>query len=188
MVEDVPNRRAEKSQFIAAHAGQCGRRRCRAVNGDLAHAFAQSGGRSTRGGADHREQALGLPGSTTTGRDQPDCPAGMLGGGDPMERNDSRPRGFVDGNGRFWFCSIPRSHAAVAEAARSVACAGGEPIGGTNNLNANHERPESVAAWRAVSARDAAARWHSITGGNVQPYNETRARRSSDAVVAWSGC
>jgi phosphoribosylformylglycinamidine synthase len=66
---------------------------------------------------------------------------------------------------------------AVAEAARNVACAGGEPIGATNNLNfGNPERPEIM--WQigeavrgigdACRALDAP-----ITGGNVSLYNET---------------
>ena len=50
----------------------------------------------------------------------------------------------VDGNGRHCYLDPYRgAMLAVAESARNVACAGGEPIGATNNLNfGNPERPE----------------------------------------------
>ena len=87
----------------------------------------------------------------------------------------------VDGNGRFCYLD-PYSGAmlAVAEAARNVACAGGEPIGATNNLNfGNPERPEIM--WQiaeAVRGIGDACRALSapITGGNVSLYNETEGR------------
>jgi phosphoribosylformylglycinamidine synthase len=87
----------------------------------------------------------------------------------------------VDGNGRFCYLD-PYSGAmlAVAEAARNVACAGGEPIGGTNNLNfGNPERPEIM--WQfgeAVRGIGDACRALNvpITGGNVSLYNETEGR------------
>jgi phosphoribosylformylglycinamidine synthase len=69
---------------------------------------------------------------------------------------------------------------AVAEAARNVACAGGEPIGATNCLNCgNPERPEIM--WqlaRIVDGIGAACRALEIpiTGGNVSLYNETDGR------------
>ena len=69
---------------------------------------------------------------------------------------------------------------AVAEAARNVACAGGEPIGATNNLNfGNPERPEIM--WQfgeAVRGIGDACRALEvpITGGNVSLYNETEGR------------
>jgi phosphoribosylformylglycinamidine (FGAM) synthase-like enzyme len=69
---------------------------------------------------------------------------------------------------------------AVAEAARNVACAGGEPIGATNNLNfGNPERPEIM--WQigeAVRGIGDACRALGvpITGGNVSLYNETEGR------------
>jgi phosphoribosylformylglycinamidine synthase subunit PurL len=84
----------------------------------------------------------------------------------------------VDGNGRF--CYLDPYHGAklvVAEAARNVACAGGEPIGATNNLNfGNPERPEIM--WQigeAVRGIGDACRALDIpiTGGNVSLYNET---------------
>jgi phosphoribosylformylglycinamidine synthase len=87
----------------------------------------------------------------------------------------------VDGNGRF--CQLdPRRGAqlAVAEAARNVACAGGLPIGATNNLNfGNPERPEIM--WQfaeAVAGIGDACRALGIpiTGGNVSLYNETDGR------------
>ncbi|HET9705724.1 MAG TPA: phosphoribosylformylglycinamidine synthase subunit PurL [Vicinamibacterales bacterium] len=87
----------------------------------------------------------------------------------------------VDGNGRFCYLD-PYTGAmlAVAEAARNVACAGGEPIGGTNNLNfGNPERPEIM--WQfgeAVRGIGEACRALNvpITGGNVSLYNETEGR------------
>ena len=87
----------------------------------------------------------------------------------------------VDGNGRFGYLD-PYTGAmlAVAEASRNVACAGGEPIGATNNLNfGNPERPEIM--WQiAESVRGIgdACRALSvpITGGNVSLYNETEGR------------
>jgi phosphoribosylformylglycinamidine synthase II len=94
------------------------------------------------------------------------------------------PRGLaisVDGNGRFCYLDpYQGAMLAVAEASRNVACAGGEPIGATNNLNfGNPERPEIM--WQigeavrgigdACRALDAP-----ITGGNVSLYNETEGR------------
>jgi phosphoribosylformylglycinamidine synthase len=87
----------------------------------------------------------------------------------------------VDGNGRFCYLD-PYTGAmlAVAEASRNVACAGGEPIGATNNLNfGNPERPEIM--WQigeAVRGIGDACRALSvpITGGNVSLYNETGGR------------
>ena len=69
---------------------------------------------------------------------------------------------------------------AVAEASRNVACAGGEGIGATNNLNfGNPERPEIM--WQigeAVRGIGDACRALDvpITGGNVSVYNETEGR------------
>ena len=66
---------------------------------------------------------------------------------------------------------------AVAESARNVACAGGEPVGATNNLNfGNPERPEIM--WQLAEAvrgiGDACRALDiPITGGNVSLYNET---------------
>ena len=87
----------------------------------------------------------------------------------------------VDGNGRFCYLDpYQGARLAVAEAARNVACAGGEPIGATNNLNfGNPERPEIM--WQiaeAVRGIGDACRALSapITGGNVSLYNETEGR------------
>jgi phosphoribosylformylglycinamidine synthase len=84
----------------------------------------------------------------------------------------------VDGNGRYCYLDPYRgAMLAVAEAARNVACAGGEPIGATNNLNfGNPERPEIM--WQigeAVRGIGDACRALDvpITGGNVSLYNET---------------
>jgi phosphoribosylformylglycinamidine synthase II len=87
----------------------------------------------------------------------------------------------TDGNGRY--CAVnPRRGAmiAVAEAARNVACAGGEPLAITNCLNfGNPERPEIM--WQfaeAVQGIGEACRalGTPVTGGNVSLYNETAGR------------
>ncbi len=87
----------------------------------------------------------------------------------------------VDGSGRFCYLDPYRgAMLAVAESARNVACAGGEPIGATNNLNfGNPERPEIM--WQfgeAVRGIGDACRALEvpITGGNVSLYNETEGR------------
>ncbi|MGE0040375.1 MAG: phosphoribosylformylglycinamidine synthase subunit PurL [Vicinamibacterales bacterium] len=87
----------------------------------------------------------------------------------------------VDCNGRFCYLDPYRgAMLAVAESARNVACAGGEPIGATNNLNfGNPERPEIM--WQlgeAVRGIGDACRAFEIpiTGGNVSLYNETEGR------------
>jgi phosphoribosylformylglycinamidine synthase subunit PurL len=87
----------------------------------------------------------------------------------------------VDGNGRFCYLDPYQGGVlAVAEASRNVACAGGTPIGATNNLNfGNPERPEIM--WQlgeAVSGIGDACRALDapITGGNVSLYNETGGR------------
>jgi phosphoribosylformylglycinamidine synthase len=84
----------------------------------------------------------------------------------------------VDGNGRYTYLDPFRgAQLAVAESARNVACAGGLPIGATNNLNfGNPEKPEVM--WQfgeAVRGIGAACRALEIpiTGGNVSLYNET---------------
>jgi len=86
----------------------------------------------------------------------------------------------VDCNSRFCFLDpYQGAMLAVAESARNVACAGGEPIGGTNNLNfGNPERPEIM--WQFAEAvrgiGDACRALEiPITGGNVSLYNETEA-------------
>ena len=84
----------------------------------------------------------------------------------------------VDGNGRYCYLDPYRgAMLAVAEAARNVACAGGEPIGATNCLNfGNPERPEIMWQFaRAVEGISAACKALDIpiTGGNVSLYNET---------------
>src|SRR6187402_761833 len=94
------------------------------------------------------------------------------------------PRGLaisVDGNGRFCYLDpYQGARLAVAEASRNVACAGGEPIGATNNLNfGNPERPEIM--WQIAEAvrgiGDACKALNTpITGGNVSLYNETEGR------------
>jgi phosphoribosylformylglycinamidine (FGAM) synthase-like enzyme len=69
---------------------------------------------------------------------------------------------------------------AVLEAARNVACAGGEPLGLTDCLNfGNPEKPE--IAWELEQAIDGMARAAEALGipivsGNVSLYNETDGR------------
>jgi phosphoribosylformylglycinamidine synthase len=105
----------------------------------------------------------------------------LPGMGAAVVRVKGTPRALaisVDGNGRYGYLD-PRLGAmlAVAEAARNVACAGGEPIGATNCLNfGNPERPEIM--WQlaeAVQGIGEACRALDvpITGGNVSLYNET---------------
>jgi phosphoribosylformylglycinamidine (FGAM) synthase-like enzyme len=84
----------------------------------------------------------------------------------------------TDCNGRFVYLDpYLGAQLAVAEAARNVACAGGQPIGATNCLNfGNPERPEIMWQFaRAVEGLGAACRALDIpiTGGNVSLYNET---------------
>jgi phosphoribosylformylglycinamidine synthase len=87
----------------------------------------------------------------------------------------------VDCNGRFVYLDpyLGAQHA-VAEAARNVACAGGQPIGATNCLNfGNPEKPDVMWQFvRAVEGMGAACRALNvpITGGNVSLYNETDGR------------
>ena len=87
----------------------------------------------------------------------------------------------LDGQGRIARLD-PRLGGALAvlEAARNVACAGGEPIGLTNCLNfGNPEKPE--IAWElseAIEGISAACRALGvpIVSGNVSLYNETNGR------------
>ena len=87
----------------------------------------------------------------------------------------------VDGNGR-WSRLDPRmgAKAAVAEAARNVACAGARPWAATNCLNfGNPEKPEVM--WQFSEAVDGIAEAClaleiPITGGNVSFYNDTLGR------------
>ncbi len=84
----------------------------------------------------------------------------------------------TDGNGR-WCYLDPRSGAAaaVAEAARNVACVGAEPIGLTNCLNFGSPEDPGVM-WqfaRVIEGMAEAARelGTPVTGGNVSFYNQT---------------
>ncbi len=84
----------------------------------------------------------------------------------------------TDCNGR-WCHLNPRegAKAAVAEAARNVACSGARPIAATNCLNfGNPEKPETM--WQFSEVIDGIAEACTaldtpITGGNVSFYNET---------------
>jgi phosphoribosylformylglycinamidine synthase len=87
----------------------------------------------------------------------------------------------VDGNGR-WARLDPRmgAKAAVAEAARNVACSGARPWAATNCLNfGNPEKPEVMRQFsEAVDgiAEACVALEIPITGGNVSFYNDTLGR------------
>jgi phosphoribosylformylglycinamidine synthase subunit PurL len=87
----------------------------------------------------------------------------------------------TDCNGRFVYLDPYRgAQLAVAEAARNVACAGGEPIGATNCLNFGNPQKTDIM-WqfaRAVAGMGDACRALGIpiTGGNVSLYNETDGR------------
>jgi len=84
----------------------------------------------------------------------------------------------TDGNGRQVMVDPRRGAAmAVAEAARNVSCAGGEPIGVTDCLNfGSPERPEIL--WQLAESVEGIAEACRaldlpVVGGNVSLYNET---------------
>jgi phosphoribosylformylglycinamidine synthase len=97
----------------------------------------------------------------------------------------------LDGPGRVARVA-PRTGGAqaVLEAARNVACAGGEPIGLTDCLNfGNPEKPE--IAWELYEAIEGMARAAEalripVVSGNVSLYNETDGRAILPAPVV--GC
>lgn len=105
----------------------------------------------------------------------------LAGDGAPVVRVKGTNKALalsVDGNGRYCYLDPRRgAMAAVAEAARNVACAGATPIGATNCLNfGSPERAEIM--WQfaeAVAGIGEACRALDIpvTGGNVSLYNET---------------
>ena len=87
----------------------------------------------------------------------------------------------LDGQGRIaWLDPFTGGALAVLEAARNVACVGGEPIGFTDCLNfGNPERPE--IGWELAGAIDGMAAACEalrlpIVSGNVSLYNETSGR------------
>ncbi|WP_412069493.1 phosphoribosylformylglycinamidine synthase subunit PurL [Rubrivirga sp. IMCC43871] len=106
----------------------------------------------------------------------PARPAGVKG---PVSPGTSE-RGLAmstDCNGRYVYLNPRRgAQIAVAEAARNVVCAGGEPLGVTNCLNfGNPYKPEVY--WQfteAVGGMGDACRalGTPVTGGNVSFYNE----------------
>ncbi len=84
----------------------------------------------------------------------------------------------LDGQGRIaWLDPFTGGALAVLEAARNVACAGGEPLGFTDCLNfGNPEKPE--IGWELAEAIDGMAAACETLGlpvvsGNVSLYNET---------------
>jgi phosphoribosylformylglycinamidine synthase II len=94
----------------------------------------------------------------------------------------------VDGNSRYCYLDPKRgAMLAVAEAARNVACAGGQPLGATNCLNfGNPERPGIMWQFgQAVEGIGEACRALNvpITGGNVSLYNETDGRAINPTPV-----
>jgi phosphoribosylformylglycinamidine synthase len=87
----------------------------------------------------------------------------------------------LDGQGRVaWLDPYTGGSLAVLEAARNVACAGGEPLGVTDCLNfGNPEKPE--IGWELSEAIDGIAAACGALGlpvvsGNVSLYNETNGR------------
>jgi phosphoribosylformylglycinamidine synthase subunit PurL len=87
----------------------------------------------------------------------------------------------LDGQGRIaWLDPFTGGALAVLEAARNVACVGGEPIGVTDCLNfGNPEKPE--IGWELTQAIDGIAAACEALGvpvvsGNVSLYNETHGR------------
>ena len=84
----------------------------------------------------------------------------------------------TDGNSRYVLLDpFEGGKAAVAEAARNVACTGARPIGITNCLNfGNPEKPEIFFQFREACrgmAEACAAFDTPVTGGNVSFYNES---------------
>jgi len=84
----------------------------------------------------------------------------------------------VDGSGRAcWLNPREGAKAAVAEAARNIACSGARPLAATNCLNfGNPEKPEVM--WEFSECVDGIAEACTalnipITGGNVSFYNDT---------------
>lgn len=87
----------------------------------------------------------------------------------------------TDGNGRYCYLDPRRGGAiAVAEAARNVVCAGGEPIAATDCLNfGNPEKPEAYYQLEeAIAGMSEAceALGTPIVSGNVSLYNESNGR------------
>ncbi|HLG50179.1 MAG TPA: AIR synthase related protein, partial [Chloroflexota bacterium] len=87
----------------------------------------------------------------------------------------------TDGNGRYCYLDPFRGGAiAVAEAARNVVCAGGEPIAATDCLNlGNPEKPEIYYQLEQVIrgiAEACRALGTPIVSGNVSLYNESNGR------------
>jgi phosphoribosylformylglycinamidine synthase len=83
----------------------------------------------------------------------------------------------TDCNGRYVYLNPRRgAQIAVAEAARNVVCAGGEPLAITNCLNfGNPYKPEGYWTFKeAVAGMGDACRTFGtpVTGGNVSLYNE----------------
>ncbi|MEJ2637260.1 MAG: phosphoribosylformylglycinamidine synthase subunit PurL [Calditrichia bacterium] len=84
----------------------------------------------------------------------------------------------TDGNGRYVYLDPRRgAQIAVAEAARNVACSGGEPLAVTNCLNfGNPYKPDMFYQFReAVAGMGEACTVFNtpVTGGNVSFYNES---------------
>ncbi len=103
-----------------------------------------------------------------------------------IKREDGTPTGkgvalAVDCNPRWcWLDPYAGSVAAVAEAARNVACTGARPLALTNCLNfGNPERPEIMWEFAEATrglADAAAALGTPVVSGNVSFYNETSGR------------
>ena len=168
---------AARGRAGAAGAGRAARRERAARAARLAeHPLAGAGSTSATTTSSARGRCAG-PGSTRRC-----CGCG---------RRCAGWRLSLDGPGRV-ARAAPRTGGALAvlEAARNVACAGGEPIGLTDCLNfGNPEKPE--IAWELAEAIEGMARAAEalripVVSGNVSLYNETDGRAILPAPVV--GC
>ena len=114
-------------------------------------------------------------------------------GGRRGARQGHAPRAGALGRWQRPVClsrSLRRAQLAVAEAARNVACAGGQPIGATNCLNfGNPERPEIMWQFARAGGRHRHSRVARSTsrlpGANVSLYNETDGKAICPRRGAW---
>ena len=129
--------------------------------------------------ADCRQQAVGVPRSTTTWcrPTRSTCPVWARAWSASRGRSGPWPCRSTATGGTAISTRRRGAMLAVAEAARNVACAGARPLGATNCLNfGNPERPAIMWQFaQAVEGIGEACRALAIpiTGGNVSLYNET---------------
>jgi phosphoribosylformylglycinamidine synthase len=112
-------------------------------------------------------------GTSTMTTNRP-CDAGVVG----VRGTDKAIALTVDCNSRYVYADPQKGCAiAVAEAARNITCAGGEPVAITNCLNfGNPYKPEVY--WQFVGAikgmSEACTKFETpVTGGNVSFYNQS---------------